>query len=441
MSQAESTLDRVFREESRAVLATLIRILGDFDLAEDALQDAFTAALETWPKDGVPASPGAWLTTTARRRAIDRIRHVKIVEAKRSEVALSLRLDQKVDSPQDEFEVSPIPDDQLRLIFTCCHPALSREAQVALTLRTLGGLSIAEIARAFLVTEATIAQRVARAKQKIARSGIPYEIPDRATLAPRLNAVLSVLYLMFNEGYLATSHGHLVRGDLVADALGLARGLSALLPDEPEPMALLALMLLHDSRREARVSDAGDLVLLEEQDRTKWKRAPIAEGIRLVEQALRMRRPGPYQIQGAIAAVHAEAQTAADTDWRQIAVLYEQLLRYERTAVIELNRAVAVSFAASPTEALSLLEDIERTGALDQYAPFHLARADMLRRLGRTDQAREYYRRALPLAQNERVRQFIERRMQHASKIARPSPFFVNDQNVLSEVAQENERS
>jgi RNA polymerase sigma-70 factor (ECF subfamily) len=421
------------------VLATLIRILGDFDLAEDALQDAFTAALETWSKDGVPASPGAWLTTTARRKAIDRIRHLKIIEAKRSELALSLRLDQ-IHGPQDEFEVSPIPDDQLRLIFTCCHPALSREAQVALTLRTLGGLSVAEIARAFLVSEATIAQRVARAKQKIACARIPYEIPDRPTLAPRLNAVLSVLYLMFNEGYLATSHGHLVRGDLVADALRLARGLSALLPDEPEPTGLLALMLLHDSRREARVSDAGDLVLLEDQDRTKWKRAQIEEGIRLVEQALRMRRPGPYQIQGAIAAVHAEAPTAADTDWRQIAILYEQLLHYERTPVIELNRAVAVSFAASPVEALSLLEGIERTGTLDQYAPFHLARADMLRRLGRTDQAWECYRRALPVAQNERVRQFIERRMQHAPKIA-PSPLWVTDEKVLNETAQEKGRS
>lgn len=435
MGQAENTLDRVFRDESRAVLATLIRILGDFDLAEDALQDAFTTALEVWPKHGVPASPGAWLTTTARRKAIDRIRHLKIVEAKRGELALSLRLDQEVHGPQEEFEVSPIADDQLRLIFTCCHPALSRETQVALTLRTLGGLSVAEIARAFLVTEVTIAQRIARAKQKIVQARIPYEIPDRATLAPRLNAVLSVLYLMFNEGYLATFHEHLVRGDLVADALRLARGLSVLLPGEPESMGLLALMLLHDSRREARVNDAGDLVLLEDQDRTKWNRPQIEEGIRLIEQALRMRQPGPYQIQAAIAAVHAEARTAADTDWRQIAILYEQLLHYERTPVIELNRAVAVSFAASPVEALSLLEDIERTGVLDQYAPFHLARADMFRRLGRTDQAWKCYWRALPVAQNERVRQFIERLMQHASKIDRPSPLLVNYEKLFTEMA------
>ncbi|MGH9621019.1 MAG: RNA polymerase sigma factor [Bryobacteraceae bacterium] len=433
MSQAGNTLDRVFREESRAVLATLIRILGDFDLAEDALQDAFTTALEVWSEDGVPTSPGAWLTTTARRKAIDRIRHLKIVEAKRSELALSLRLEQEIRSPHDEFELSPIADDQLRLIFTCCHPALSCEAQVALTLRTLGGLSVAEIARAFFVPEATIAQRVARAKQKIARARIPYEIPDRAILPLRLKAVLSVLYLMFNEGYLASSDGGLVRGDLVADALRLGRGLSALLPEEPEAMGLLALMLLHDSRSDARVSEAGDLVLLEDQDRTKWKRPQIREGILLVEQALHMGRPGPYQIQGAIAAVHAEAPSFADTDWPQIATLYEQLLRYERTPVIELNRAVAVSFAVGPMRGLCLLEDIERTGALDEYAPFHLARADMFRRLGSNHEACECYRRAVPIAQNERVRQFIERRMRQA----RASPPRVKDDKVVIDMAQE----
>src|SRR5262249_19450537 len=343
------------------VLATLIRLLGDFQLAEDALHDAVTAALETWPKDGVPDAAGAWLTTTARRKAVDRLRHLRIVEAKSSELALSLRLDQEARGPQDELELWPVPDDQLRLIFTCCHPALSREAQVALTLRTLGGLSIAEIARAFLVNEAAIAQRIARAKQKIARAHIPYEIPDRNSLAPRLAAVLSVVYLVFNEGYMASSHGRLVRTDLVEDALRLARGLSALLPDEPEPMGLLALMLLHDSRREARISDEGDLVLLEDQDRTKWNRTQIEEGTRLVDKALRMRRPGPYQIQGAIAAVHAEAPSAAATDWHQIRVLYDQLLRYERTPVIELNRAVAVSFAVGPVEALEHLDGIQRS--------------------------------------------------------------------------------
>ena len=417
MNQAADAVDRVFRAESRSVLATLIRLFGDFDLAEDALQDAFAAALETWPRDGLPTSPGAWLTTTARRKAIDRLKHLRIVEATRSELTLSIRLDHEVYPSQYELdEFSPASDDQLRLIFTCCHPALSQEAQVALTLRTLGGLSTAEIAHAFLVTEAAIAQRVARAKQKIACARIPYEIPDRESLAPRLDAVLSVLYLVFNEGYLATSDEHLVRRDLVADALRLARGLATLLPSEPEPIGLLALMLLHDSRRDARVSDEGDLVLLENQDRTKWNRPQIEEGIRLIERALNMRRPGPYQIQGAIAAVHAEASTAADTDWRQIAILYEQLLRYERTPVIELNRAVAVSFAVGPAQGLSLLEDIERIGALEHYAPFHLAHADMLRRLGRDDEALECCERALPFAPNEQVRRFIEQWLHRARR-------------------------
>jgi RNA polymerase sigma-70 factor, ECF subfamily len=416
VSQAARPLDGIFRAGSGSVLATLIRVLGDFQLAEDALQDAFTAALETWPQDGLPASPGAWLTTTARRKAIDRLRHLRIAEAKSSELALSMRLDEEARGPQHEFDISPVPDDKLRLIFTCCHPALSREAQIALTLRTLGGLSMAEIARAFLVTEATIAQRVARAKQKITRARIPYEIPDRESRAPRLDAVLSVLYLVFNEGYLATSRGQLVRGDLVEDALRLARGLSALLQEEPEPMGLLALMLLHDSRRDTRVSDEGDLVLLEDQDRTKWNRPQIAEGVRLVEQALRMRRPGSYQIQGAIAAVHAEASTAAETDWPQIATLYDQLLRYERTSVIELNRAVAVSFAANPIAGLKLLEGIERAGALEEYAPFYLARADMFRRLGRRDEARECYRRGLQFAPNEPVRRFAEQRLRDGTR-------------------------
>ena len=409
MTQAARTLDRIFRRESGPVLATLIRLLGDFQLAEDALQDAFTTALEAWSRDGLPASPGAWLTTTARRKALDRLRHLRVAEAKRSELALSIRLDREAYGAREDQEVSPVPDDQLRLIFTCCHPALSPEAQVALTLRTLGGLSIAEIANAFLVNEATIAQRVTRAKQKIARAGIPYEIPDQESLAPRLDAVLSVLYLVFNEGYLATSHDQLVRSDLVEDALRMARSLSELLPAEPEPMGLLGLMLLHDSRRHARISEAGDLVLLEDQDRTKWNRAHIDEGARFVETALRMGRPGPYQIEGAIAAVHAEAPNAEATDWRQIAVLYEQLLRYKRSPVIELNRAVAVSFATNASVGLELLEAIEPAGSLDRYAPLHLARADMLRRLGRCAEARECYERALPFAQNEQVRKFIER--------------------------------
>ena len=411
MSPAGRSIDRIYRTESGPVLATLIRLLGDFQLAEDALQDAFTSAVETWCEDGLPASPGAWLATTARRKALDRVRHRRIVDAKSSELALAIRLEQEAYGPSDDQEVSPVPDDQLRLMFTCCHPALSREAQVALTLRTLGGLRIEEIARAFLVTEAAIAQRITRAKQKIARARIPYEVPEREALAARLDAVLSVLYLVFNEGYLATSYEQLGRWDLVEDALRLARGLCELLPAEPEPMGLLALMMLHDSRRDARVSETGDLVLLEDQDRSKWKRAQIAEGAALVERALRMGRPGPYQIQGAIAAVHAEAPTAGETDWHQIAVLYDQLLRRERTPVIELNRAVAVSFAASPAAGLDLLDGLERDGSLGQYAPFYLARGDMLRRLGRGSEARASYERALPVAPNDQVRRFIEHRL------------------------------
>ena len=412
MNLAARALDRIFRAESGAVLATLIRVLGDFQLAEDALQDALTAALETWPERGLPASPAAWLTTIARRKALDRLRHVRIIDSNQSALASLMRLEQEAQNARDTDEWSPVPDDQLRLIFTCCHPALSREAQIALTLRTLGGLSIAEIARAFLVSEATLAQRLARAKQKIARANIPYEIPDRESLAPRLDAVLSVLYLVFNEGYLATAGQKLVRGDLVADALRLARSLSDLLPDEPEPMGLLALMVLHDSRRETRVDDQGELVLLEDQDRSQWKRDQIAEGVRLVEGALSMRRPGSYQIQAAVAAVHAEAPTAADTDWLQIVLLYAELLRYEPTPVVELNRAVAVSMAAGPVEGLALLERIEQSGALENYAPFHLARADMLRRLGRSDEAYQSYRRALPFAENDQIRRFVERRLQ-----------------------------
>jgi len=413
VNPAARALDRIFRAEAGAVLATLIRVLGDFQLAEDALQDALAAALEVWPKQGLPTSPAAWLTTAARRKAITRLRHDKVVESKRA--ALSTFIEEQAASDVvDAVDLSPVRDDLLRLMFTCCHPALSRDAQVALTLRTLGGLTIGEIARAFLSSEAAIAQRLARAKQKIARAHIPYAIPDDESLGTRLEAVLSVLYLVFNEGYLATAGRQLVRGDLVADAIRLARCLSELLPNEPEAKGLLSLMLLHDARRDARVDGDGELVLLEDQDRTLWNRAQIDEGVRLVEDALRMRSPGAYQIQAAIAAVHAEAQSAAVTDWRQIAVLYGALLRYEATPVVELNRAVAVSFAIGPERGLALLDRLERTGALDEYAPFHLARADVLCRLDRPDEARECYRRALPSAENDQIRRFIERRLRDA---------------------------
>ena len=409
MSQAARALDRIFRAESGAVLATLIRVLGDFQLAEDALQDALASALATWPSSGLPASPAGWLITTARRKALDRLRHSRIVASKAPEIALLAQLERADRS--EPSELSPVPDDQLRLIFTCCHPALSSEAQVALTLQVLGGLSIAEIARAFLVNDSTIAQRLSRAKHKIAHAHIPYEIPDRASLASRLHGVLGVLYLVFNEGYLATSGRQLVRGDLVADALRLARGLVELLPDEPEAVGLLALMVLHDARREARIDERGELILLEEQDRGKWDAERIAEGVRLVETALAQLRPGSYQIQAAIAALHAEAATAADTDWPQIVLLYDQLLRYEPTPVVELNRAVAICFADSPERALALVDDLAGRGVLSSYAPLYLARADLLRRLGRNDEAYECYRHALSLAENEQVRRFIERRL------------------------------
>ncbi|MEO8180446.1 MAG: RNA polymerase sigma factor [Deltaproteobacteria bacterium] len=411
MSQAARALDRIFRAESGAVLATLIRVLGDFQLAEDAFQDALTAALEAWPKSGLPASPAAWLTTTARRKALDRLRHSRIGERKHADWALLTRLEQEGQEPPDARELTPLADDQLRLIFTCCHPALSRDARVALTLRTLGGLSVAEIARAFLVSEAALAQRLARAKQKISHAGIPYEVPDREALPARLEAALGVLYLVFNEGYLATAGRQLVRGNLVEDALRLARGLAALLPDQPESRGLLALMLLHDARREARIDAAGELVLLEEQDRSQWDQERIREGLQLIQDALAQRKPGPYQIQAAIAAVHSEAATAADTDWPQIVLLYQALLLHEPTPIVELNRAVAVSFASGPSEGLRALDEIRASDELEHYSPFHLARADLLRRLERLDQARACYHRALACSDNEQVRRFIERRL------------------------------
>jgi RNA polymerase sigma-70 factor, ECF subfamily len=411
MSQVARALDRIFRAESGAVLATLIRVLGDFQLAEDALQDALEAALETWPKTGLPSSPGAWLSTTARRKALDRLRHQRIALKKGDAIETLIRLERENEGRPDTIELSPVPDDRLRLIFTCCHPALAVEAQVALTLRTIGGLSTPEIARAFLVSEATLAQRLVRAKQKISRAKIPYEIPDRESLGERLEAVLAVLYLVFNEGYFASSGRALVRGDLVVDAIRLARVLAELLPSEPETKGLLALMLLHDSRREARVGSDGELILLEDQDRALWKREAIEEGVRLVEEALEMGRPGRYQVHAAIAAVHAEAKSANETDWAQIALLYRELHKFEPTPVVELNAAVAVSYAASPDRGLAILDEIDRSGALSSYAPLFIARADLLSRLGREEEARREYERALPLAENEQVRRFIEKRL------------------------------
>lgn len=412
-TDARTVVDRLFREESGRAVATLIRLTGDFDLAEEAVQEAFVVALERWPRDGLPANPGAWITTTARNRAIDRLRRAKVLAAKQPAIRRQAEFDAELAAvePDAEDEMSPIADDRLRLVFTCCHPALPIEAQVALTLRTLGGLTTPEIARAFLVPEPTLAQRLVRAKKKIRDAGIPYRVPPDHLLPERLEAVFRVLYLVFNEGYVASSGDALIRRELCAEAIRLGRVLVELMPDEPEALGILALMLLHDARREARVGARGELVLLEDQDRARWDRARIGEGSALVERALRMRRPGPYQVQAAIAAVHDEAGSAAQTDWVQIALLYDRLSEFDPSPVVELNRAVAVAMVDGPARGLELLDGIEADGELADYHLLHAARADLLRRLDRRSEASVAYRRALDLAGNEAERSFLARRL------------------------------
>ena len=396
-------VDDIYRAESRRVLATLIRLLGDFDLAEEALHDAFRAALEQWPRDGMPANPRTWLVSAGRFKAIDALRRRARFDA----------LDDIAEPAIDEdsvWEDDGISDDRLRLIFTCCHPALAADAQIALTLREVCGLTTEEIARAFLTRASTLAQRIVRAKAKIREARIPYQVPTQAELAHRLDAVLRVIYLVFNEGYAASSGATLMRADVSGEAIRLGRLLVELLP-EPEAMGLLALMLLQESRRAARTSPTGDLILLEDQDRALWNRTQIADGVALVEQALASRRIGPYMLQAAIAAVHAEAADAAATDWAQIVGLYDVLARIDASPVLELNRAVAVAMRDGPEVGLALVDAILARNELADYHLVHAVRADLCRRLDRVAEARASYRMALALARQEPERRFLEHRL------------------------------
>jgi RNA polymerase sigma-70 factor (ECF subfamily) len=409
MDELRSTVDGIFRRESGHIIAGLIRVSGSFDLAEEAMQDAFAAALVHWG-NGVPDNPGAWITAAARRKLIDYARRERTRRDKQGQLLYETETVTREPDPIAEAEMS-FPDDRLRLIFTCCHPALNVEAQVALTLRTLGGLTTPEIARAFLVPEPTLAQRLVRAKRKIQDAHIPYEVPPQEALPERLEAVQTVIYLIFNEGYTATAGDTLVRRELCAEAIRTARTLCNLMPNEPESMGLLALMLLHDSRRDARVSAGGELVLLDEQDRALWHRTQIDEGLEIVERALRLGRVGPYQLQAAIAAVHAEARSARETDWRQIAALYRELARADGSPVVLLNHAVAVAMSEGVDRGLALIERLGASGELDGYHLYHAARADLLRRMGSRELALEAYERALSLTTNAVERRYLRRRI------------------------------
>ena len=405
--QARAMVDTIYRSESRRVLATLIRLLGDFDLAEEALHDAVTAAVERWPEEGMPANPRAWLVSTGRFKAIDALRRRARFDAAVPELAARIEPEAQETTPDDDDAVA---DDRLRLIFTCCHPALPPDAQLALTLREVCGLTTEAIAHAFLSTPSTVAQRIVRAKAKIRDARIPYQVPSKADLPERLDVVLHVVYLVFNEGYSASSGDSLVRADLSNEAIRLGRLLLELLA-EPEVMGLLALMLLHEARRAARTTAAGEMILLDEQDRSRWNREQIAEGQVLVEKALGSRRFGPYTLQAAIAAVHGEAPTAAATDWHQIVGLYDVLVRADPSPVVALNRAAAIAMRDGPLAGLTLIDAILATGDLTEYHLAHSARADLCRRLGRIADARAAYQRALDLARQEPERRFLHRRL------------------------------